>query len=78
MTDGRPLTPHQRRALRWLAAHGGHATLDRYGRAVTKDGDVSATAPAIWVRLWLAGYICKSFIPDHFGLTIDGANGAHS
>jgi hypothetical protein len=61
----------QRRALRWLADHGGHASLDQYGRAIAR-GERCSYTPATWLRLFIAGHIAASPMADHFGITATG------
>lgn len=70
------VTKAQHRALKWLAEQGGHANLDQWGRATVPSGDVSKIAPQTWLRLFISGHIARSFLPDHFGITMEGVNAA--
>ena len=67
----KPLSKSQLRALRWLADRGGHATLDQHGRAIARE-ERCGFLPATWLRLVILGYVARSILPGHFGITAEG------
>lgn len=71
----KPITKAMRRALAWLASHGGQAELDRYARVVAR-GRVAPGATGTWLRLAASGYVAPGLLPGGIGITVKGLDAA--
>lgn len=69
------ITKTQHRALKWLATHGGHASLDRYNASYAQ-GEKSGFTAGTWLRLMISGHVVASYLSGHFGLTKEGVEAA--
>ncbi len=69
------ITKTQHRALKWLATHGGQASLNRYNASFAQ-GEKSGFTAGTWLRLMISGHIAQGIVPGSFGITMEGVEAA--